>query len=193
MHRLPQRRAWRFVFALVVSSAAAAWAHPEGFHTRFAFTLTKTSVTGLLVLDVDSGERCELLRAGADANHDGVLSRPERATLLAKLASFVTKPLKLGISGYPLPLTVTESKLNLRSDDSVSRTGLSVALLLEVKHPHEVSEGMHFEVETVTPDQSPVRLEVLQTPAPKEPAEPDFRDEVPSGKRVQVRLGALGR
>lgn len=183
----------RFVLALVVSSAATAWAHPEGFHARFVFTLTKTSVTGLLVLDVDSGERCELLRAGADANHDGVLSKPERAVLLAKLASFLTKPLKLGISGFPLPLTVTESKLNLRSDDSVSRTGLSVALLLEVKHPHEVSEGMHFEVETVTPDQSPVRLEVLQTPAPKVPPEPDFRDEVPSGKRVRVRLGALGR
>lgn len=183
----------RLVLALVLLGAATAWAHPEGFHARFVFTLTKTAVTGLLVLDVDSGERCELLRAGADANHDGVLSKPERAALLTKLSSFLTKPLKLGISGYPLPLTVTESKLNLRDDDSVSRKGLSVALLLELKHPYEVSPGMHFEVETVTPDQSAVRLEVLQTPAKDEPAEPDFREEVPSGKRVRVRLGALGR
>ena len=183
----------RCVLALVLFSAATAWAHPEGFHARFVFTLTKTAVTGVLVLDVDSGERCELLRAGADVNHDGVLSKAERATLLAKLSSFLTKPLKLGISGYPLPLTVTESKLNLRDDDSVSRLGLSVALLLEMKHPYEVSPGMHFDVETVTPDQSAVRLEVLQSRAPGEPAEADFREEVPSGKRARVRLGALAR
>jgi len=183
----------RLVFAVVLLSAATASAHPEGFHARFVFTLTKTAVTGLLVLDVDSGERCELLRAGADVNHDGVLSKVERATLLAKLSSFLTKPLTLGISGFPLPLTITESKLNLRDDDSVSRTGLSVALLLELKHPYEVSPGMHFEIETVMPDQSAVRLEVVQSVAKGVPGEPDFRDEVPSGKKVRVRLGALAR
>ncbi len=183
----------RSVLAFVLLSAATAGAHPQGFHARFVFTLTKTAVTGVLVLDVDSGERCELLRAGADVNHDGVLSKAERATLLAKLTSFLTKPLKLGISGYPLPLTVTESKLNLRDDDSVSRLGLSVALLMEMKHPYEVSPGMHFEVETTTPDQSAVRLEVVQSAATGAPGEPDFGEEVPSGKRVRVRLGALAR
>jgi hypothetical protein len=183
----------RVLLATVVLSAATAGAHPEGFHARFVFTLSKTSVKGLLVLDVDSGERCELLRAGADVNHDGVLSRPEREALMAKLSSFLIKPLKLGISSFPLPLGVMASKFNLRGDDSVSRTGLSLAVLLEMKHPYEVSPGMHFEVETLTPDQSTVRLEVLQSTMPGQPAEPDFREDVASGRQVRVRLGALAR
>ncbi|MBE2252880.1 MAG: hypothetical protein IAE78_25330 [Myxococcus sp.] len=181
----------RLGLVLVLLGAATARAHPEGFHARYVFTLTKTTVTGLLVLDVDSGARCELLRAGADKNHDGELSKDEKAALLQKLTSFITRPLKLGLSGFPLPLTVKESKLNLRDDPRVSSAGLSVALLLEVHHPHEVSPGMHFEVEAVTPDQSPVRLEVLQAVAEGEPPEPDFRGEVDAGKKVRVRLGLL--
>lgn len=178
---------------LVTLAAAGAWAHPEGFHAKYAFTLTRTSVTGLLVLDVDSGDRCELLRAGADANHDGVLSRPERRTLEAKLSSFVTRTLKLGLSSYPLPLTIKETKLNLRGDSSVSKSGLSIALLLEVKHPHEVSPGMHFELEAQTPDQSHVRVEVVQATRAGEAPEPDFKQDVAAGQKVRVRLGELAK
>ncbi|MBL8924285.1 MAG: hypothetical protein JNJ54_35885 [Myxococcaceae bacterium] len=168
-----------------------AWAHPEGFHARYVFTVERTQLTALLVLDVDSGERCELLRAGADANRDGLLAREERAALEKKVASLVTRPLKLAISGYPIPLTVKDTKLNLRDDQRVSRTAISVALLLEVKHPYEVAPGMHLELETVTPDASPLRLEVYQATQPGTPAEPDFKDEVESGRKVRVRLGAL--
>lgn len=179
---------WAFVVALVATGASA---HPEGFHAKYAFTLTRTSVTGLLVLDVDAGERCELIRAGADANHDGVLSRPERRSLESKLSAFITRTLKLGISSYPVPLTIKETKLNLRDDASVSKSGLSIALLLEVKHPYEVTPGMHFEFEASTPDQSHVRVEIVQAAKAGEPAEPDFKEDVPSGKKVRVRLGAL--
>lgn len=181
----------RLALASALLFGGLAWAHPEGFHARSAFTIEKTSLTGLLVLDVDGGERCELIRAGADANHDGVLGKDERQALEKKLASFITKPLKVFFSSYPVPLTIKETKLNLHKDERVSRAGLSVALLLEVKHPYEVSPGMHFEFETITPDASPVRLEVFQATAPGETAEPEFREEVDSGKRVRVRLGKL--
>jgi hypothetical protein len=176
-----------------LSIAGVASAHPEGFHARYVFTVERTQLTGLLVLDVDSGERCELLRAGADVNHDGLLAREERAALEKKVASLITRPLKLAISGYPLPLTIKDTKLNLRDDQRVSRTAISVALLLEVKHPYDVSPGMHLEVETVTPDASPLRLEVFQASQPGDPGEPPFRQEVESGKKVRVRLGALAK
>ena len=101
-------------------SAATAWAHPEGFHARFVFTLTKTVVTGVLVLDIDSGERCELLRAGADVNHDGVLSKAERATLLASsamsrrspsLAASILVPLSTATPHFPVFFLIKEQKL----------------------------------------------------------------------------------
>lgn len=178
----------RCLGALLTLAASAAGAHPEGFHQRLTFTVSRTTLTGLLVLDVDSGERCELLRAGADANHDGTLSKTERQALEKKLRSFVERPLKLAISSFPLPPGITESKLSLRSDDSVSRSGLSLALLLEVKHPSAISPGMHLEVTSSSPDLSPIRLEVLQA---AEPAEAPFAGEVDSGAQTRVRLGAL--
>jgi hypothetical protein len=185
-------RPW--ALAVVLCAAAPARAHPEGFHQRAVFTLTKTVVTALVVMDVDAGERCELLRAGADTNHDGVLAEAEKRALEKKLSSLVLKPLKVGLSSYVVPLKVLEAKLNLRGDQTVSRAGVSVALLLEANHPYEVSPGMHFEFETVTPDGSPVRLELFQAADPTEEApEPDFRQEVESGKRARVRLGRLAR
>jgi len=184
-------RGW--LAATVALVAFATEAHPEGFHAKYAFTLTKTTLVGLLVLDVDGGSRCELIRAGADADHDGKLSVPERRALETKLASFITRPLKLGISSAPLPLTIKESKLNLHDDPSVSKSGLSVALLLEVNHPYEISPGMHFELEASTPDQSHLRVEVVQAIAAGERPEPDFVEDVPSGKKVRVRLGLLAK
>ncbi|MCA2980238.1 MAG: hypothetical protein INH41_21440 [Myxococcaceae bacterium] len=177
--------------ALLCASPAAA--HPEGFHVRAVFTLTKTAVTGLVVMDVDSGERCELLRAGADANHDGALSAPERRALEQRLAAMALRGLKVAISSYPVPLRRADTRLSLRGDGAVSRAGLSVALLLEANHPYAVSPGMHFDVEAVTPDGSALRLEVLQAADPSERApEPAFSSEVASGRRTRVRLGLLG-
>lgn len=180
----------RSVFVAAAFVSSVAFAHPEGFHERLTFTVTRTTLTGLLVLDVDSGERCELLRAGADANHDGVLSASERSTLEKKLTSFILKPLKLSISSFPIPLTATETKLSLRGDQTVSRAGVSLALLLDVKHPYAVSPGMHLEVTASSPDLSTVRIEVLQATA-KGADEPVFVQEVDSGKPVRVRLGVL--
>ena len=79
----------RSVLAFVLLSAATAGAHPQGFHARFVFTLTKTAVTGVLVLDVDSGERCELLRAGADVNHDGVVNALDLQIVIANFGKVV--------------------------------------------------------------------------------------------------------
>ncbi|MDX2013859.1 MAG: hypothetical protein SFW67_26925 [Myxococcaceae bacterium] len=188
------RRAGPWGLLVGLLAAATARAHPEGFHVRAVFTLTKTAVTGLVVMDVDGGERCELMRAGADTNRDGTLSDDEKRGLERRLVSLVLKPLKVGLSSYAVPLKVQEVKLNLRQDASVSRSAVSVALLLEANHPYEVSPGMHFEFETVTPDGSPVRLEVLQAADPSDGApEPDFRRDVESGRRARVRLGLLAR
>ncbi len=185
------KRPWALV--VVLCAAASARAHPEGFHQRAVFTLTKTAMTALVVMDVDAGERCELLRAGADLNHDGVLAEAEKHALEKKLTLLALKPLKVGLSSYAVPLKVVEAKLNLRGDQTVSRAGVSVALLLEANHPYELSPGMHFEFVTVTPDASPVRLEVFQATDASDPPEPDFRQDIDSGKRVRVRLGRLAR
>jgi hypothetical protein len=184
----------RWVLLLGVVAASSARAHAEGFHVRAVFTLTKTAVSALLVMDVDGGERCELMRAGADLNRDGVLADDEKRALEKKLTALVLRPLKVGLSSYVVPLKLLEAKLNLRGDASVSRSGVSVALLLESNHPYEVSPGMHFEFETVTPDASPVRLEVFQAADPGDPSpEPDFQQEIDSGRRTRVRLGLLAR
>ena len=42
--------------ALVV---ALVLAHPQGFHKRVTLELWSTSIRGLVVMDIDSGERCQ--------------------------------------------------------------------------------------------------------------------------------------
>ena len=166
--------------------AGSALAHPQGFHERLAVTVAKSSLTALLVLDVDGGDRCALLRAGADEDHDGQLSKPELTALKAKLLAMATKNLKLSISGFPLELTVRESKLSTREDLRASDTGLSLAALVEVTFPKDVGAGMSLEVDITSPDLSPVVVEVFQAGD-----EPPARVEAEAGKKIRFRLGAL--
>ena len=173
--------------------ATVAQAHPQGFHKRLVFTLTKTGGEGLVVMDVDSGDRCALIRAGADANKDGRLSPEETGALKQKLVAMATRALKLSFSSAPIAAVVKESKLSLREDLGVSTSGLSVAVLLDLSHPQEVTPGMRFEVEDTSPDLSTIRLQVFQASDGQEPAEPAFDAALESGKVARVRLGSLAQ
>jgi hypothetical protein len=170
------------LLALLVASSSAL-AHPQGVHVKLTFTLTRVTVTGLLVMDIDSGQRCLLLREAADENRDGFLDAAETKRLEQRLVHMATRNLKLFISGAAVPVVVKETKLSLRNDKRANDTGFSLAVLTEVTHPHQVDEGMAFQVENVTPDLSPTALEVFQ------PGEPVTQAELESGKRVSVRLG----
>jgi hypothetical protein len=164
-------------------SASVALAHPRGFHVKMTFTLTPSTVTGLLVMDVDSGPQCRLLREAADENRNGVLDPPEVKALDRRLAAMLTRNLKLGVAGAPIPVRVTQTKLSLREDLRAGDAGFSVAVLLEVAHPHAISEGMQFEVQNVSPDLSTLAIEVLQVDQAPALA------EVESGAWHRVRFG----
>ncbi len=182
---------FRILLWLVLSWATVASAHPQGFHTKLTFTLEKGRVRGLVVMDVDAGERCRLIRSGADENHDGVLTGQEVGGLKAKLVSLATKPLKVGFSGFPLTLPVKEAKVSLHEDPRVGESGLSVAVLLELEHAYPVTPGLSFEVEDRAPDGSTVVVEVFQAQGGPGAFEPPFRQEVESGKKVRIRVGTL--
>ncbi len=171
--------------------AALVLAHPQGFHKRVSLELWSTSIRGLVVMDIDSGERCELLRAGADANHDGLLDANETKALKVKLTTLATRALKLWISGYPVAVEVKETKVTLKEDPRVSPSGVSVAVLLEMRHPYAVTPGMSLWLEDTAPDFSHVEVEVFQHPRADGGAEPAFGQSAGSGERVIVRLGAL--
>jgi hypothetical protein len=164
--------------------ALSAWGHPQGFHKKLTFTLTKTKVSGLIVMDVDAGERCLLLREPADSNRDGVLTGEEVTKLKERLVKLATRPLKVGFSGATLPLVVKDSKLSLRSDQRANDSGLSLAILVELELARAPTSGMHFEVEDVSPDQSAIVVQVFQEGADA----PQFEAEVPSGALTRVRL-----
>lgn len=166
-------------------------AHPQGFHKRVSLELWATSITGLVVMDIDGGERCELLRAGADANHDGELDGPETAVLKKKLVTLATRALKLWISGYPVPVVVKDAKVTLKEDPRVSKTGVSVAVLLETEHPYAVTPGMSLWLEDTSPDFSEVEVEVFQHSAEDGGGPEPVKQAVASGARLKVRLGAL--
>ena len=164
--------------------ALPALGHPSGFHKKLTFTLTKTRVSALIVIDVDAGERCLLLREAVDSNRDGLLSGEELTQLKDRLVKMATRPLKLSISGAPIPLNVKETKLSLREDRRANDSALSVAVLVEIDHPHAVSVGMDFEVEDISPDQSTIVLQVFQEGA----KEPPFQAEVKSGVKTKIRF-----
>lgn len=178
-------------FALLVLLPCAAFAHPKGFHTKIVFSVSKYAVDALLVMDVDGSERVKLLREGADTNGNGVIDGDETAALKKKLTAMATRALKVGISGAPVPLTVKDVKLSLREDKSVSETGVSVALMLEGVHPHEVTPGMSLEVEDTSPDFSPVVIEVSALSGADGGAEALETYELPAGQKHAVRLGSL--
>ncbi len=166
-------------------------AHPQGFHTRVSLELWSTSITGLVVMDVDGGDRCELLRAGADTNRDGELDGAETAGLKKKLVTLATRALKLWISGYPVPVVVKDAKITLKEDPRVSKSGVSVAVLLEIQHPYAVTPGMSLWLEDTAPDYSTVEVEVFQH-VPEDAGAPEpTRQSLASGARLKVRLGAL--
>ena len=166
-------------------------AHEQGFHKRITFTITKYAIDGLLVMDVDGGDRCKLLRAGADTNHDGVLAGAEVTALKQRLTTMMTRALKLSISGGALPLGVKDTKLSLHEDPRVNESGVSIAVLLEIVHPYDVSPGMNLEVTDTSPDLSPIRLEVFQKYTAEASPEQPFRGDDESGAKSTIRLGAL--
>jgi hypothetical protein len=174
------------LLALVVS-AGLAWGHPKGFHKKLTLTVTPTKLSALIVMDVDSGERCLLLREAVDSNRDGLLAGDEVTRLKERLVKLAMQPLQLGLSGAPIPLVVKEAKLSLREDRRANDSPLSIAVLVEVDHPHAIAEGMQLEVVDTAPDTSPIVVQVFQAGV----KEPPFEQEVPSGVKTKIRMGAL--
>lgn len=191
MGRSGQRGA-RWLALLVAAGAGGAWAHPQGFHARVTFTVAQGLVRAVAVMDVDSGERCRLLRAGFDENKDGLVQGAEVTALKERVAAMLLGPLAVSLSGFPLVLEAREKKLSLHEDPRVGDSGLSVAVLLEAKAPKDIGPGTSFEVTPVAPDGSTVRVEVFQAGAKGAPPEAPASADVESAKRFVVRLGALG-
>lgn len=171
---------------------AVVLAHAAGFHERLALSVSRQNVDGLLVVDLDAGEQAKLIRAGADANRDGVLAPGERAVLQKKLVAMALAGLKLGLSGYPLVVQVTDVKLSLRSDDAVSEAGLSVALMLAASVKSPIGEGIKLQVEATSPDSSHVIVEVSAS-RPDGGVEAIEKKELQAKEQWEVRVGALGR
>jgi hypothetical protein len=174
--------------ALVVLTAGAAHAHPKGFHKKVTVTVTATRISALVVMDVDSGERCLLLREAVDANRDGLIAGDEVGKLKERLVKLATSSLQLGLSGAPLPLQVKDGKVSLRDDKRANDSPLSVAVLLELDHPHAVRPGMHLEFTDVSPDTSSIVLQVYEEGSQAKP----FEGEVESGVKTKVRLEQPG-
>jgi len=185
---IPSNRLAAAAIALVASAAAA---HPQGFHKKLTFTLTRTGLTGLVVMDVDSGPRCAVLRQAVDADGDGLVKGEEVTALKERLVSMALKTLKLSFSGAAIAVAPKETKLSLREDPRVGEAGLSVAVLLELTQPHEVHEGLTFEVTDASPDLSTVVVQVFQAAAEGAPGEAPFQVELESGKTAKVRVGRL--
>ena len=174
----------------VLLGATAAQAHPQGFHKKVVLNVSRYRIDGLITMDVDGGERCRLIRDGADANRDGVLSGDEVKALKDKLLRLATLALKLSLSGFPVPPQVKDVKLDLRKDRAVSESGVSIAVLLEDPHPAAVHVGTELVVEDASPDQSPVHVEVNQA-LPDGGVEPPAATELEPGVKWKVRLGPL--
>lgn len=167
--------------------AGAAGAHPQGFHKKLTFTVSRSKVALLLVMDVDGGGHCLRLREALDGDRDGRLSRPEVAQLRERLVALAWRRLEVRLSGARLPLVVGESKVSLHGDERANDASLSLALLAEVDLSSPPGEGFQLEVLDVAPDQSTIALEVFQAGAKESPAQVELR----SGVRAAVRLGRL--
>lgn len=169
---------------VVLCGAALASAHPKGFHKKVTVTVTPGRISALVVMDVDSGDRCLLLREPADSNRDGVITGEEVTQLKARLVKLATHQLKLGLSGAPLTLEVKETKASLRDDPRVNDSPLSVAVLMELELSRPLHDGVNFEFTDTSPDTSTIALQVFQPwAAPSELT-------VQSGVATRVRLAA---
>jgi hypothetical protein len=179
------------LLAAVLAFPAAAGAHAKGFHKHDLVTVTARAVEVLVTLDIDSGKRCELLRAVGDTDADGQLSQGELAALKTRLVALAVRPLELEVSGYRLTWAEDSSKLDVRGDFRASDGGLSVAVLLRAAAPRDFTEGMTLSLADASPDQSHVAVEVYQSVVEGEAAELPVRQELLPGDQVKVRLGRL--
>ena len=170
--------------------AAAVLAHPQGFHERVALSVSRQAVDGLLVMDVDSGEKAKLIRAGADFDHDGVISPAERGALQKKLVAMALGGLKLGLSGFPLTLKVVDVKMSTRDDHAALETGLSVAVLFEATVKSPIGEGVRLEVSAEAPDSSHVIVEVSAVTRADGGVVAVEKKDVATGEKYSVRLPA---
>lgn len=166
--------------------AGLAFGHASGFHKRTVLTVAPQKLEALITLDVDGGTRAKLLRAGADLDRTGQLSKQEREALRNKLAGLARRPLKVSVAGYPASFELVESKIDLRGNFGRGEDGVSVALLLEARLPEKISPGMKLALEDASPDSSHVAVQVHQSSA-------DGGSEVASmellpGARLEVRL-----
>lgn len=175
---------------LILLAATGAEAHPRGFHKKVVLTAWRTRLEGLLSLDADGAERTRGLRAAADADGDKKLSKDELKALQERVVKLATESLKLDISGAKVPVEVKEAKLNVHGDFTVSDAGLSVAVLMVMRHPHAVTPGMTLTVEDRAPDLSHVSVEVFQATGGDAGAELTKGELLPAQK-LKVRLGAL--
>lgn len=167
--------------------------HTAGFHKRLMLQVSRTALDGVLTMDVDSGERCAALRAGADLDHDGTLDAAERQKLKDRLTTMATRALVLDISGAKVAVVVKSAKLNLRDDFTAGTGGVSLALLLEMVHPYAVTPGMSLTVEDTAPDFSHVEIEVQQVPGADAGLTPASKGSLEPGQKLKVRLEALGK
>lgn len=177
--------------AVVLVLAGPAHAHKAGFHKKLVFTVTRAGLEALVVMDLDGGDRAQLLRAGADANADGRLTGDEVTKLKAKLVEQATRALVAEVAGFKLQAKVKEAKLSLREDPRTRDGGLSLAVLLEWPAPEPISSGMRLTLTDEAPDRSHLEIEVHQKTLADAGPEPVFRAAPPSGQTVTVRLGAL--
>ena len=134
-------------------------AHPRGAHKKVILTVEQARVGVLLVLDLDGGERAQLLRAGADLDGDHVIRGPEVQGLRRRLVQVARSSFVLKLAGAVMALPEGEARLSLRQDPSVSETGLSVAVLSDLPLPAGIRAGMELVVSDRAPDGSPVDVE----------------------------------
>lgn len=177
--------------AAVLLVSTSVLAHPEGFHKRLALTVTRDGVDGLLTMDVDGGERCELMRAGADGNRDGVLQKDEIAALHSKLLKLAMQGLQLEVSGYRLTVQTVESKISLKDDPRVAKVGLSVAAMVKVDFPKKATPGLELRIKDASPDESPVQVNVFPQLQNDGGSAEDVSKELNKGETLTVRLPAL--
>ena len=175
---------------LVALAALTADAHPRGFHKKVVFTAYRTRIEGLLSMDVDGSERTRGLRAAADVDGDGKLSPAELKELRDRVVKLAIGSLKLEISGARIPIEVKDAKLNVHADFSTGDAGLSVAVLMVMKHPYEVKPGMTLVVEDRAPDLSDVPVEVYLAGAGDAGVLVE-KSELKLGDKLSVRLGVL--
>lgn len=176
------------LLAALWGMGGVALAHPRGAHKKVVLTVERTRVGVLLVLDLDGGDRAQLLRAGADQDGDHLLRGAEVQGLRRRLVQVARSSFSLRVGGAVVTLPEGEARLSLRQDPSVSDGGLSVAVLAEIPLAEGIRPGMELVVKDRAPDGSPVDVEfhldgedgMIRTVA-----------TIPDGANARVRVGRL--